>query len=169
MYESVSHNQVLPEELLWKDTPKEEIGDFDYLVDVIDWEQNVDPMFKEKHFMVPIPVSDLAQMQAEGYEEHWICYLSQDFSAKRLTVLPGRTITIKDGGAYGMYMLQGHGTMGIWDIETPALIRYGQYTYDEFFVSEPAAKEGVTISNPSKSDPIVILKHFGPGAHDNMP
>jgi len=68
-----------------------------------------------------------------------------------------------------MYMLQGHGTMGVWGIETPALIRYGQLTYDEFFVSESAAKEGVTISNPSLSDPIVILKHFGPGAHDNMP
>jgi hypothetical protein len=29
-------------------------------------------------------------------------------------------------------------------------------------VSEKAALEGVRISNPSKTDPIVILKHFGP-------
>jgi hypothetical protein len=29
--------------------------------------------------------------------------------------------------------------MGVWDIETPALIRYGQLTNDEFFVSEKAA------------------------------
>jgi hypothetical protein len=47
-------------------------------------------------------------------------------------------------------------------VETPALIRYGQLTHDEFFVSEAAAKAGVTITNPSKSDPIVMLKHFGP-------
>ena len=63
-------------------------------------------------------------------------------------------------------MMQGHGTMGVWDIETPALIRYGQLTNDEFFVSEPAAREGVKITNPSTCDPIVMLKHFGPGNLD---
>jgi len=169
MYESVVHNQVLEEGLLWKDTPKDEVGNHEYLLDVIDWEANTDPLFREKHFMAPIPVKPLEEMRAEGYEEKWICYLSKDFSAKELTVLPGATVTIKDGGAYGMYVTQGHGKMGVWDIECPALIRFGQLTYDEFFVSEAAAKEGVTITNPSKSDPIVMLKHFGPDAHDNMP
>jgi len=169
MYESVVHNQVLDEELLWKDTPKDEVGNHEYLLDVIDWEANTDPLFREKHFMAPIPVKPLEEMRAEGYEEKWICYLSKDFSAKELTVLPGATVTIKDGGAYGMYVTQGHGKMGVWDIECPALIRFGQLTYDEYFVSETAAKEGVTITNPSKSDPIVMLKHFGPDAHDNMP
>jgi hypothetical protein len=56
--------------------------------------------------------------------------------------------------------------MGTWDVESPAIIRYGQLTYDEFFVSEIAARAGVTISNPSKSDPLVMLKHFGPGNPD---
>jgi len=55
-----------------------------------------------------------------------------------------------------------HGKMGVWDIETPALIRYGQLTNDEFFISEGAAKEGVKIINTSDTDPIVMLKHFGP-------
>ncbi|MCP4340889.1 MAG: hypothetical protein GY799_18865, partial [Desulfobulbaceae bacterium] len=54
------------------------------------------------------------------------------------------------------------GTMGVWDIETPALIRFGQLTQDEFFVSETAAVEGVKIVNESMTDPIVMLKHFGP-------
>jgi len=40
---------------------------------------------------------------------------------------------------------------------------------DEYFVSAAAAKEGVTIANPSQCDPIVMLKHFGPNAHANMP
>lgn len=169
MYQSVASEQVLPGELLWKDTPKEEQGNFDYLVDVIDWELNTDPLFAEKHFMAPIPVGDIDEMRAEGCEDRWICYKSKDFSAKELTVLPGGKVTVKDGGAYGLIVLQGHGTMGVWDIETPSLIRYGQLTYDEFFVCEAAAKEGVTITNPSRSDPIVMLKHFGPDAHDNMP
>jgi hypothetical protein len=46
------------------------------------------------------------------------------------------------------------------------MIRFGQLTYDEFFVSAGAAAAGVTITNPSKSDPIVMLKHFGPGNPD---
>ena len=37
-----------------------------------------------------------------------------------------------------------------------------QLTNDEFFISESTARQGVTITNPSETDPIVILKHFGP-------
>jgi hypothetical protein len=61
-----------------------------------------------------------------------------------------------------MIMLQGHGSMGIWPIETPALIRFGQLTHDEYFVSCGAARSGIRITNPSATDPIVMLKHFGP-------
>lgn len=164
MYQSVIQNRrVVPEELLWKDTPKEKVGDFDQLIDVIDWEKNVDPNFVQSNFMEPIPVRPLAEMEAEGYVEKWICYRSPDFSAKELTVLPGRTVTIRDEGAYGMIMMQGHGTMGAWNIETPSLIRYGQLTNDEFFVSKKAAVDGVQITNASDCDPLVMLKHFGPG------
>jgi hypothetical protein len=162
LYESFTGNRVLPEELLWKDTPKEKVGDIDHLLDVIDWDLNLDPDFAAKRFMRPKPVRPVEQMEAEGYVENWVCYKSTAISAKQLTVLPGRSVTIRDGAAYGMIMLQGHGTMGVWEIETPTLIRFGQLTYDEFFVSEEAAKQGVRISNPSKTDPIVMLKHFGP-------
>ena len=65
-----------------------------------------------------------------------------------------------------MIMMQGHGTMGVWSVETPSLIRYGQLTHDEFFVCEQAATEGVVITNPSETDPIVMLKHFGPANPD---
>jgi len=162
MYQSVAGTAVVPEELLWKDTPKDRIGDIDWLMEVIDWELNVDPNFRQHHHMYPKPVRPVGEMAAAGYQENWICYRSEAYSAKELTVLPGRTVTIKDAAAYGMIMMQGHGKMGLWDIETPALIRYGQLTHDEFFISERAARDGVTITNPSHSDPIVMLKHFGP-------
>jgi hypothetical protein len=162
MYQSLTGDQIVPEELLWKDTPKDKQGDFDYLVEVIDWELNVDPDFAKKHFMRPEPVQPLDAMSAAGYVDEWICYKSTAFSAKQLTVLPGATVTIKDAAAYGCIVLQGHGTMGAWDVESPALIRFGQLTYDEFFVTEAAASEGVVITNPSKADPLVMLKHFGP-------
>jgi hypothetical protein len=166
MYENVTHDQVVPQELLWKDTPKEKSGDVDWLLSVIDWDLNVDPDFVKNRFMAPKPVKPVAEMEAAGYVENWICYRSTAFSAKELTVLPGQTVTIKDSAAYGMIMMQGHGTMGVWDVETPTMIRYGQLTYDEYFVTETAAQEGVTITNPSKADPIVMLKHFGPDNPD---
>ena len=73
---------------------------------------------------------------------------------------PGQTVVIKDAAAYGFILLQGKGKFGEWDIETPTLIRYGELTNDEFFVTENAAKEGIVITNTSATEPIVMLKHF---------
>jgi len=162
MFQSLVNDQVMSENTLWKDTPKNKVGDFDHLLDLIDWEINLDPMFQENRFMRPKPVHDPKEMNAQGYHENWIVYKSKHFSAKELTVFPESSVTTSDNAAYGMIMMQGHGTMGNWNIETPTLIRYGQLTHDEFFVTERAAIEGVRITNPSKSDPIVMLKHFGP-------
>lgn len=166
MYQSLVNEAIIPEELLWNGTPKDRIGDYDLLVEVIDWELNTNPNILDNHFMLPKPVYDQGWMESQGFVEKWICYRSHDYSAKELTVMPGQTVTITDNAAYGMIIMQGHGKMGVWDIETPALIRYGQLTHDEYFVSEKAAKAGVRISNPSKTDPIVMLKHFGPNNPD---
>lgn len=163
MYQSLVDDQLIDEALLWKNCPEDRIGDVDYLMDVIDWEANVDPNFCEHHFMRPKFVKDEAEMRDGGYLDRWIDYKSAKVSAKELTVLPGRKAVIKDGGAYGLIMMQGHGTLNGMPIETPALIRYGQLTRDEYFVSEQAAQAGVVIENTSECDPIVMLKHFGPG------
>jgi hypothetical protein len=166
MYQSLVNEAVIPEELLWNGTPKEDIGNYDQLMEVIDWELNTNPNLLETRFMQPIPVRDEAEMAAAGYSEKWVCYRSDAFSAKELTVFPGQTVTITDAAAYGLIMMQGHGKMGVWNIETPAMIRYGQLTNDEFFVTESAAKSGVQITNYSSTDPIVMLKHFGPANPD---
>jgi hypothetical protein len=166
MYQSLVDNQIVPGAFLWKDCPADRKGDFDYLMEVIDWELNVDPEFVKNRFMAPRPCRPEAEMREAGYIENWICYRSDAFSAKELTVLPGRSVVIKDAAAYGMILMQGHGTMGVWDMDTPALIRYGQLTQDEYFVSEAAAVSGVRIVNKSATDPIVMLKHFGPANPD---
>jgi hypothetical protein len=166
MYQSLVNEAIIPDELLWNGTPKDRIGDFDFLVESLDWELNINPNILEKRQMLPKNVYERHWMHAHGFEENWICYLSRDFSAKELTVFPGQTVTIKDSAAYGLIMMQGHGKMGVWDVETPALIRFGQLTHDEYFVSEKAANEGVKITNLSKTDPLVMLKHFGPDNPD---
>lgn len=166
MFESITGNQVVPEDLLWKNTPTEYIGDFDYLMDVIDWEANIDPDFKRKHFMAPVAARDENEMRDAGYRENWVCHQSPDFSAKELTVLPGRSVTIRDAMAHGLILTEGHGTLGVHRVDSPTLIRYGQLTDDEFFVTEIAAQQGVVIRNESESQPLVMLKHFGPGNPD---
>lgn len=166
MYQSLVNEAIIPEELLWKGVPDNKQGDYDALMDIIDWDLNVDPNMMENRFMYPKPVKAIAEMEQSGYSEKWICYKSTAFSAKELTVFPGQTVTITDGAAYGLIMMQGYGKLNDWTLETPALIRYGQLTYDEYFVSESAAMKGVIIKNDSKTDPIVMLKHFGPDNPD---
>ena len=156
MYQSVLYGgHCVPENLLWKNCPEEEIGNFDYLVDVIDWDANVDKDFAQKHFMKPVTIWENKQ----GKEE-WICYKCPVASAKRLTVNPGETVVVTDEAAYGFILIEGYGKFDEWDISTPTLIRYGELTNDEFFVTENAAKRGVKITNSSKNEPLVMLKHF---------
>ena len=161
MYQSVLYfEHCVPEQLLWKDCPQQKIGNFDYLIEVLAWELNVDPDFRKNRYMLPKPAGSEPEMKEAGFYEEWICYKCSKASAKRLTVYPARTVTIKDNAAYGIICLQGHGTFGGNKLETPTLIRYGQLTNDEYFVTEAAAKKGVVITNLSSSEDIVILKHF---------
>ena len=162
MFQSLVSDAPIAWELLVKDVPEDRKDDLDYIVSMIAWEMNTNPDLKQTHYREPLPVRPVEEMEAEGAVEKWVVYGSEYISAKELTVLPGRTVTVRDPGPYGLIMLQGHGTLGVWPIETPAMIRFGQLTHDEYFVSYGAAQEGVTITNPSESDPIVMLKHFGP-------
>jgi len=90
-------------------------------------------------------------------------YSSPHYSAKELTVLPGRSVTIRDAAAYGLILTQGHGSIGNHDVETPTLIRYGQMTRDELFITAEAAQAGVAVVNRSEAEELVMFKHFGPG------
>jgi hypothetical protein len=162
MFQSLVSEAFLSWDELTKHVPADKKYDLDFLLELLDWEANVDPAFKETYFRPPLPVKPLAEMTDAGYTEHWIAYGNPYFAAKELTVLPGRTVTVQDPGPYGLMMVQGHGTLNQHPIETPALIRFGQLTCDEYFVAAPAAASGVTIHNPSTSDPIVMLKNFGP-------
>jgi hypothetical protein len=159
----IADYQVVSRDLLVKDVPPDRHYDFDYLISLLDWEANTDPNFKEHRFLSPVPVRDQEEMRAEGYEDQWIVYGSKWFSAKRLTILPKRTVRIKDPVAYGLICIQGYGRFGKHAISAPSMIRFGEMTEDEFFVTQQAASEGVVIANLSTTEPLVILKHFNPG------
>ena len=167
MYQSEVDGRIVPWDLLVKDVLPEFHRDLDYLVELLDWDANVNPNFGADNRVFPRPVAPFAATEPDGYREQWVCYGTQWYSAKELTVLPKRIVTIKDRAAYGIIVTQGYGTFGTHNVCTPSMIRYGQSTEDEFFVSAAAAEGGVKIQNLSSSDPLVILKHFGPGNPDN--
>jgi mannose-6-phosphate isomerase class I len=162
MFQSLVWDVPTPWELLTKNVPEEYKNDLDYIVSLINWDLNVDPDFYQNRFAEPKLVKPVEEMKSEGYEEYWISYKSSDFSAKELRVFPGKTVTIKDEGAYGLITIEGHGQFGSLSIDAPSLIRFGEMTSDELFVTQKAAREGITITNQSENGMLVILKHFGP-------
>ena len=109
---------------------------------------------------------------AEGYVDKWIVYGTVDgkqlFSACELTVEPGRSVTIKDPGAYGLIVVQGSGLIGKLAVDSPNFIRFGEVTQDEVFVTAKRAGEGVTFHNTG-SEPFVSLRYFGPDTHADLP
>jgi hypothetical protein len=166
MFQSMVEGRAVPWDLLVKDVPTECHHDLDYIISMLDWDANVDPEFASHRLYHPKPVKPEAVMNECGYSEKWVAYGSECYSAKELTVLPGRTAVIKDAAAYGLILTQGYGSLGKLEVETPSLIRFGQMTKDELFVSAAAAAAGVAVRNRSDKENLVMLKHFGPGNPD---
>ncbi len=71
MYQSLVEGRPVPWSLLVKDVPPDKHKDLDYLVEQLDWEGNVNPNFKDSHYLEPIPVADGA---SEGYVDRWVVY-----------------------------------------------------------------------------------------------
>ena len=163
VFENIASGEVYDYEFLVENLPegKKTVDD---AMALLDWERNVDPHYKEHYFRPPL----LSSEEPGVYRENWIAYKNPYVGAKELTVYPGQSVRLKDSGAYGTILVQGHGTIGCHDCETPTMLRFGQLSADEFFISAKAAAEGVVIRNTSAVEPLVFLKHFGPN-HPEMP
>lgn len=174
MFQSIVEGRFVPWSLLVKDMPKEKHQDLDFIISELDWEKNVDTHFKEHNYLEPIVDAANSNMpkSGPGFTDRWIVYGTiegiQRFSAKELTVDPGAKCTIKDPGASGWITVQGKGRMGKLNLQTPAMIRFGEETEDEVFITHEAAQRGVEIENTG-SEPLVGLRYFGPDVHPSLP
>ena len=170
MFQSLVEGRETPRALLVKDIPPEKHFDLDFIISELDWEANVDPNFKENHYLEPVPV---AATSSEGYVDRWVVYGKingeQLFTAKELTVGPGVRCTIKDNGAYGLVVVQGSGRMNNLTLDCPKLIRFIEMTDDEVFCSESAARSGVVFENTSEVEDLVVLRYFGPEVNPDAP
>ena len=169
MFQSIVEGRYVPWSLLVKDMPEEKHHDLDFIVGQLDWDKNVDTHFKQSNYLEPIRDP---QRSGNGYEDLWIVYGTIDgaqlFSAKELTIQPGAKCTLQDHGASSWITVQGRGRMGSLDLQTPAMIRFGENTSDEVFISAVAATAGVEIENTG-TEPLVGLRYFGPDTHSNLP
>lgn len=163
VYENIASNEVYPYDFLTENCPDDKKLDLDYVMSLLDWEKNVDPHYKRTFFRPKV----WAQGDG-GWEEHWISYANDFVCAKELVIKPGASAAVRDGSAYGCIAIQGRGLFGGYETEAACMLRFGQMSGDEFFVSENAARDGVRIVNQSRWEPLVILKHFGPN-HPDMP
>ena len=170
MYQNLVEGREFPWSLLVKDMPKEHHKDLDFIVDQLDWGKNVDPKFKENHYLEPVPVADTG---SEGYMDRWIVYGKVDgeqlFTAKELTVQAGVKATIMDTGAYGLVCVQGTGKINRQPLNSPKIIRFHELTEDEYFITEDGAKAGITYENTSETEPLVVLRYFGPEVNPDAP
>ena len=170
MYQSMVEGRYVPWSLLVKDMPKKYHQDLDFIVEQLDWDKNVDPNFKDNHYLEPVPVADTRK---EGFVDRWIVYGKVDgeqlFTAKELTIDPGMKATIKDNGAYGLICVQGSGKINGLPLNSPKLIRFHELTEDEYFCTEDGAKAGVTFENTSETEPLVCLRYFGPEVNPDAP
>jgi hypothetical protein len=170
MYQSMVEGRYVPWSLLVKDMPRSKHKDLDFIVDQLDWEANVDPHFKDNHYLEPVPVADTRK---QGWVDRWIVYGrvggKQYFTAKELTVDPGVSAVVKDRGAYGLICVQGKGTINGQPLNSPTLIRFHELTEAEYFCAEAGAKAGVTFENTSDTEPLVCLRYFGPDVNPDAP
>ena len=161
VYENTVSGEIYPPEMLDEELPENMKGDLDAVLDLMDWDRNIDPHYKKHYFRPP-----LVAMEGNEFRELWIAYGNPYIAAKELTIKPGCGVVVHDEAAYGCIIIEGHGSFGVHDCEAPILLRFGQQSSDEFFVSEMAAKRGVQIVNKSHVEDLVILKHFGPNLPD---
>src|SRR5260370_38225567 len=96
MYQSLVEGRYVPWDLLVKDVPKKHHKDLDYLVEQLDWAGNVDPSFKDHHYLEPIVAGG---GDSQGHVGKWIVYGKgggmELFRAKELTVWPGTKVASK--------------------------------------------------------------------------
>ena len=168
MYQNLVEGREVPRSLLVKDMPSDRHDDVEFILDQLDWDRNLDPNFKDRHYLEPI-----VDTRDDAHADRWIVYGTVDgrqrFSAKELTVRPGCSTTIVDRGASSITVVQGSGRLNGLVLDCPKLIRFHELTCDEVFITATAARNGLTFENTSDTEDLVILRYFGPDVHADLP
>jgi hypothetical protein len=161
MLQALNAGRIISKELLWKDVRAQDRAEKGerYILELIDWEENGDPLFFEHHHLSPQPIEDSRQ---EGGEESWIFYNTRKFSGKKLVVRPNSTYRSVDAGVHNVLVWSGSGTYG------GVPVQGGDPERDEVLVTHDRATQGVEIRNTG-SDDLLVIKFFGPDVNPDVP
>lgn len=155
VFENICDGEVYGYDFLTENLPQELRGDPKNALSLLDWEKNIDPDYREHYFRPPVTVAS-----GDGWIDKKIVYNNPFVSARELTVKPGKSTMIYDNTAYGCILTQGWGKFGGHNCAAAGMLRYGQFSQDEFFVSYSRAVSGVKIENLSSCESLVLLRHF---------
>ena len=166
MFQSLVDGRVVDRSLLTKDVRPEYHNDLDYLVSMLDWEANVNPEFAKSNRVFPRPVHGAESRRGR---------ISRAVGVLRHAVVLGEGA---DGDAAanrddkGCGRVRAHPDPGSRHDRPASRIDAGDdpLRRDDrrrALRHRRRRREGVRIENLSDAEPLVILKHFGPGNPDN--
>lgn len=121
VYENVVQNEIYPYDMLSENCPEDKKRDLDYILDLMDWDKNIDPDYRKHYFRPPV-----LHAEDEKMIEKWIVYGNPYIAAKELTVAPGCEVTVTDETPYGCILVQGHGAINGRPCEAAGTLRFGQ-------------------------------------------
>ena len=90
--ENIAAGEVYPYEFLVGNVPDDGKRYIDYVMSLMDWDKNIDPDYRTHYFRPPVPCST----RDDGFRESWVVYANPYVAAKELTVLPGRSVTVRN-------------------------------------------------------------------------
>lgn len=161
MLQALNAGKIISKDLMFKDVRPADRAAYGerFILELIDWDTNGDPYFYENRHLAPIRIDSASQ---PGAEESWIYYNTTKFSGKRLVVQPGHSFTSRENGVYTVLVWSGSGRFAGHDVQggVPGL--------DELLVTHAAGVDAHDIVNRG-SEPLVVLKFFGPDINPDVP
>ncbi len=161
-YQSVRYDGVpIPKEMLFADFPPERRGDLEYALELIDWKENLDPLFKVNHYLEPLPAEKPEETMKDGYISRWVIYGHDLLSARELRLKPKAEVILRDKLPFVVFDVQGYGEIDGKPLESARNVSLDDLTYDEYFIAIGKAQEGVKVVNRSPSSELVLII-YGP-------
>lgn len=159
MLQGINSGRPVRKDLLFKDVSEHERlarGEA-ALLEWIDWAENLDAHFFERHRILPRRI-----VAEAGAEESWILYGSQKFSGKRLSLEPGASFTSQENGVFSLLVWRGEGRIA------GRPVRANSLSDDELLVVHDRAVQPMVYENTG-TEPMIVIKFFGPGINPDSP
>ena len=160
MFQALNAGTIISKDLLFKDVrPGDRAAEGErFPLRFVDWAENADPHFYERHHLSPRPTG---QAVAEGVEEAWVYYGSPKFCGKRLTLQPGASVDSSSPAST-------RSSSGPAKESSPARTCAARTTASTSWSSPTRRPRGHTRCGARVPRPLVLFSLFGPDLHGDV-